>query len=682
MRERLLLSAAVALAAAVRVPFWHEALRTPVDGDAAIQGLMARHPLASATFWGQPYGSPLEAWLTLPFVLGLGPSTAAARIPGFLLGLALVPLAYALGRALDARAGLPAALLLACPSSYMLLLSALPPPLYPTALAASGLLLLLSLALGGALARGERPQAGLVWWGALGGLALWTHLMTGAALLAGAAYLVTSSRAGGRRILFPALLALALASAPAWWPLLADPAAPRALGLRLSLAESARHGAEIVPQLHVPLRLLFGAGAPWLADLAEPVASTPEPAAAALLALELGCFLLACASLRRSSASWTFFATLALSLAAFCVSRRAGPSDVRFLAPLYLPAAALAAWGLSTRLRASLATACVAAIALLNLAGGSQLLAAWRSADRAEAPFHLPDLAPVRGLLEARGIDRAYAAYAPAYRLTYESGEQLIVSQFRNERFPDRPLPYLDEVRYASRVAWILTPAIPSDMPTPAAFENDLRGASAGWQRTQAGAAAVFHDFVPPFAPGVEPLSAAGRAGDGELSTAVLQTGSGGVTYAVAPPLRLDAITLAAPPSGQGLPKGFALAVADDRGAFETVARRKRGRERRDLLWSAGQVQYLSEPDLISIPLAGRRVAALRLVPSGAAGAWSLGELLLHPAVEQSARPWQESFEPRGAWAKRRAALAARPLKDRVDWYARSLIAARHRGRR
>ena len=54
---------AVLLAVAVRAPFWAEALRTPVDGDTAIIGLMARHLGRGTTMWGQPYGSPLEAWL-------------------------------------------------------------------------------------------------------------------------------------------------------------------------------------------------------------------------------------------------------------------------------------------------------------------------------------------------------------------------------------------------------------------------------------------------------------------------------------------------------------------------------------------------------------------------------------------------------------------------------------------
>ena len=72
--------------------------------------------------------------MAAPFVAALGPTPAAVRIPYALLSLALVAAAYRLGELARAGAGLPAALLIACPSAYALLLSALPPPLYPTTL--------------------------------------------------------------------------------------------------------------------------------------------------------------------------------------------------------------------------------------------------------------------------------------------------------------------------------------------------------------------------------------------------------------------------------------------------------------------------------------------------------------------------------------------------------------------
>ena len=83
---------ALLLAVLVRVPFWIEALHTPVDGDTAIVGLMARHPGEGTTLWGQPYGSPLDAWVATPFVAILGSSVEALRLPSFLLSLLLVVL--------------------------------------------------------------------------------------------------------------------------------------------------------------------------------------------------------------------------------------------------------------------------------------------------------------------------------------------------------------------------------------------------------------------------------------------------------------------------------------------------------------------------------------------------------------------------------------------------------------
>src|SRR5437870_5448858 len=149
---------AVLLGVLVRAPFWTEALRTPVDGDTAILGLMARHPLGSVTMWGQPYGSPVEAWFAAPLFVLLRPDAATLRFAYFLLGLGLIAAAYVLARALDPRAGLPAAILMACPPPYFLLLGALPPPMYPSALLLAAMVLGLAFALGERLAQGARAR--------------------------------------------------------------------------------------------------------------------------------------------------------------------------------------------------------------------------------------------------------------------------------------------------------------------------------------------------------------------------------------------------------------------------------------------------------------------------------------------------------------------------------------------
>src|SRR5207247_7685717 len=95
----------------------------------------------------------------------------------------------------------------------------------------------------------------------------------------------------------------------------------------------------------------------------------------------------------------------------------------------------------------------VLALACLHLGMASRLLAAWRGADRAAAPFLLPDLAPVRRFLEERAIRRAYASYGPAYRLTFETGERIVVSQPWNDRFLHSPPPSLHEVPWPKKLA-------------------------------------------------------------------------------------------------------------------------------------------------------------------------------------------------------------------------------------
>ena len=108
----------------------------------------------------------------------------------------------------------------------------------------------------------------------------------------------------------------------------------------------------------------------------------------------------------------------------------------------------------------------------------------------------------------------AYASYGPAYRLTWESGERIVASQPWNERFRHYPLPYLDEVRFAKNVAWVLTPAIPTDLPTPRAFEEALGCVRRGLEADGGGAGGRLPRFRPAF--GADGRAAAGaRAAPG-----------------------------------------------------------------------------------------------------------------------------------------------------------------------
>ena len=286
------------------------------------------------------------------------------------------------------------------------------------------------------------------------------------------------------------------------------------------------------------------------------------------------------------------------------------------------------------------------------------------------------DLRPARSLLEAYGVRNAYASYGPAFRLTWESGERIVASPPWNDRFRHWPLPLLDEVRFAKNVAWVLTPSVPSGLPTPDEFEQALARLGGRFRRDTAGAAVVFHAFVPPFAPQAEPWPGAGPAGDGDLRSFVAPAPGAPLELRLDRPRPLAAITLLAALDGPRLPRSADVLVSADGVTFETVATRRRREERQDLRWVGGHPQAVIDHDVVAVPLDGRPVLALRVVALEAEP-WRVGEVLIH--VDPGRQPWDEWLPPGASWDERRRALVERPLTDREDWYARVLLAARHR---
>jgi hypothetical protein len=124
------------------------------------------------------------------------------------------------------------------------------------------------------------------------------------------------------------------------------------------------------------------------------------------------------------------------------------------------------------------------------------------------------------------------------------------------------------------------------------------------------------------------------------------------------------------------LPRNLTVEVSADGVAFERVARRRARREEVDLAWVNGHPQYVIDDDVLTVPLGGRTVAAVRITPTPPGEAWAVEEILLHPSGPPA--PWDEWLSPHLSWPQRRRALEAQPRRDREDWYYRSMIAARH----
>jgi hypothetical protein len=623
------LLAVLLLAAAVRAPFWAFAARASVDGDTAIVGLMAQHPLRGTTMWGQPYGSPLDGWLAAPFVAALGPTPLAVRIPYALLALALVALAGILGEIAVAGAGVPAALLVACPSAYVLLMSALPPPLYPTTLVLLAAVLVLAARSMESLE--TRATAGPGRWillGGLAGLAVWTHLMSLVTVAVVAVVFAHRAwRARTRGAIGWALAAFLAACAPWWIAALHEPSATAVLGVAHEGAPVLAHAGSVARRLHEPVAALLGLWSPLTADEGERTVAAPLIARA----------VLALGWLAAAGAGWAFLrgrpigailaGVIALTIAAFPFPVRSEPYTVRFLTPIVVPLAVLAAAGAVRIAGPARAPALVALLCALQLWTGARLLGEWR---RSGPEALVPDCRRVLDVLRERHLAHAYASYHTAYCLTYTSGETVVASPPWNERFWGYPMPYLDAVRSADRVAWVLVPGVDFGLPAPHTFEAKVAGIGGRFARAEVTPASIYFDFVAPFGPRTSVGVVDGPAGDGDVTTRVVEP-PGRAVFSMVRPQAVAGVTLLAGTSAPDLPRAMDLEVSSDGTTFERIGRRRRGRETVDLAWVNGTPQFLVDDLAFSAPLDGRVVAAVRIAATELTP-WAVSEILLHPA--------------------------------------------------
>jgi hypothetical protein len=465
------------------------------------------------------------------------------------------------------------------------------------------------------------------------------------------------------------LLAFLAASAPWWIAAGREPSATAVLGLAHEGTPLLAHAAMVARRLHEPVAAVLGLWSPLTADEGERTVAAPLVARVVLVVGWLAGAIVGWRALRARPIAGMLLGVIVLTLAAFPFPVRSDPATVRFLTPIVVPLAVLAAAGAVRLGGPARAWLVVAPLCAAQLWTGARLLAEWR---RVGPQALVPDCARVLDVLRERQLPRAYASYHTAYCLTYTSGETVVASPPWNERFWGYPMPYLDEVRFASRVAWVLVPGVDFQLPAPRTFEAKLAGIGGRYARVDADMAAVYFDFVAPFSPRTAAGAVAGPAGDGDITTRVVEP-PGPAVFTVRRPQAVAGVTLLAGPSAPDLPRGMDLEVSADGATFERIGRRRRGRETTDLAWVNGHPQFLVDDLAFSVPLDGRIVTAVRIAPTESAP-WAVSEVLLHPVAGGESAPEPEVS---GSWAERRAALMEHPDPGDSRWLYRVLLARR-----
>ncbi len=496
------LGALIVLGLAVRVAILASPLGE-LDGDEAVVGLMARHIAFLGNrpvfYYNQQYLGSLEAFTAAPLFKLFGSST---------LLLKLVPTAYSLGflwlTALIARRlfgdgpALLTAAYLALPPSMWAVWSTKARGGYAELQFLGAALLLATLWLG----ERRRPAWGSLLWGALAGLAFWTHLLAVVYLLPAIAYLLARRRLAWSPVALVLALGGVLVGA---WPM---------------VAYNVSGGFPTVAALLKPADLpldppaqlfrFFRVGVPVLAGLGQPTTSADmfdrdwghRPGGNAVLA---GLFLLALVAivawhapavrrlLKREPGARVepaLLVLLALTVPPIVAVTRFGffVSEPRYALPLYsaFPLVAYAIWCLPRTARAL-------AVAVLLVFNAYSLLSTdvrlWRPEEAVDST------ATTRAELVSRLVSedrhQLYTDYWIAYPVMFESRETMfayVISGGFN-----RYIPPADNVQRTPNPVWVFVPGSEAE----GAFLKQLRALGGSARSEEVSVYRVYEDVRP-----------------------------------------------------------------------------------------------------------------------------------------------------------------------------------------
>jgi hypothetical protein len=427
------------------------------------------------------------------------------------------------------------------------------------------------------------------------------------------------------------------------------------------------------------------------------VVDGPERAAlplVAVVALGLGLVvMLAAGSLSRRS--WPLVGWAAALAAAFALSRRTGPDEIRYLFGLVVPVLALAGVGLaSLGARRRVAGVLAAAVAVPWCLGHAALVMAWRDPEHALKAWQVPPLEPVLSTLDRAGVRSVYASLQFAGRLALESDERVLASQAWNERIPGDPLRFRDEVDLDPRAAWVLSRHLSRGMPRADGFRDLLQQIGGTWKEDAPGDFVVFRRFIPPYdetRPVPEEAVWVGTLDGAPVSAEVLDRNAAtewrsplgiargtGLAVRVTEPRRLSALVLGVDLSPSPLAVPWVCTID---GAV--VAR---GPARYGLQWVGG-VPRAGKQALLAVPLGDRPTSEVRIIFQDAGPPLGVWEVFLY-GPDEVERPATGSAAVEEALDRARArdwtvaaglyAIAVRAEPHRATYHA-SLVRARGR---
>ena len=503
----VLLAAAIILGIALRVTFYGiSCAHVPAFDDECRVALQAKQiargdlPLLNP---GSPYIYPLDTYLMAPFINILPRNAYGTRL--LALGYCLLAMIFSIlilrrwGRWREVWPGL---VLVLFGSGYLLTLQV------GCALSGYGILVLIASAvvwMSQRRADHSRPWITALIVGLVGGLACSETMLSLPVLVAGGAMMILSKRWRTTLWTLPALTTGALIGL-----------IPHVLATRMSadafhtvqqsVSLSAGYHRLLSPALDRTLPAALGIGIPVFPDTKDRISTLNDYGlwfgVLWLLILSTATLVVLIRALHRlKKERWpSVDGGMALAgiswmcLALFLFSARSHSHTYRYfvlivwsfpflMAYLYLNA------GRALRVLVGMVTLL---FVTMNIWNTTTLMARWAKPGFATY-LKMYDLNPVIRYLDERGINRCYATYADAYRITFETDERIISCQPYNERFAGWHVPYKEDiVDPSTNVAYVLSDTY--RFP-PGPFEEDLAAMKVTSRKETCGRYEVYTDF-------------------------------------------------------------------------------------------------------------------------------------------------------------------------------------------
>jgi Dolichyl-phosphate-mannose-protein mannosyltransferase len=418
LRWLVLLAAVLVAGIALRVWVYRSDLGIP-DSDEAVVGLMALGLLDgewTTFFWGQSFGGSQEAILTAPLFWLFGPSWLALRLVPIALSAVAAVVVWRVGRR---TVGEPAAAFAGC------LLWIWPPFLiqrlthqfgfYAGGLLYSALLLLLGLRL---VERPSKRRAGV--FGLALGLALWQSAQVLPIAVAVVAWTIWRQPAWLRQAWIAVLLAVVGALPSIVWNAGHDWGS-----FESTIANTTSYAHRLRIYVSPLLGMLLGLRTPYTQERLLPAVATLL-AYAAIAAL----FVYGAYRTRRSEASLLYVVAAIFPFVYALAPQTLFTQEPRYLLVLSPVVVLLVAQLATTYRRGVVVLGAALAISVATLDRMEDYL---RTVP-AQPPKAPRDLGPLVAALDDRGLDRVYADFWLAYRLTFETDERIVAAQSKIER--------------------------------------------------------------------------------------------------------------------------------------------------------------------------------------------------------------------------------------------------------